>query len=457
MIAKINMTEHPSFHNRYGISRYPTLLFFDGNGENPDKYEGLKYDGYGELDGLTEFLERKSGIKMSDAAQYQPVSNGVPPPINMKSKPSVSQVRAIQSRPAPAAPSGCLICRDFSGPDRVAAQYPRENLPRTHDITGYLADALCEPFSSPTDKARAIFTWLHHNIAYDVDAFFNNAVKHVEPKDTIASGRAVCGGYAGVYAEIARKAGLDAVMVTGHGKGYGYSALKPGEPLPPRNPTGHAWNAVRIDGGEWKLLDPCWGAGNVGNQVYNKHFTASQFTMSNEDFGRKHFPQDSKYFFRADGSIPTWEEYILGPTGGEPLQLFGSVEDHGVSQTSFTPGQKYIPFPSNPNEVIRFQFSKMCEHWDHEKNGKGKPYCLILKIKGVPGKDDDYVALESNDFWWWVDIKARDLGRPGDSISCFAVESLRGRDARGLTAKEYMAVKGTCAMKFGGVAAWELV
>jgi hypothetical protein len=245
-------------------------------------------------------------------------------------------------------------------------------------------------------------------------------------------------------------------MVTGHGKGYGYSALKPGEPIPPPNPSGHAWNAVRIDGGEWKLLDACWGAGNVGNQVYNKHFTPSYFTMSNDDFGLKHFPQDDRYFFRSDRTIPTWEQYYLGPDGGEPLQIFGSGgEDHGINGRSFQPPLKHIKVHSG--ETVRFQFSKVCEHWDHEKNGKGKPYPLVLKIWGVDGKKEDYVPFESNDFWWWADINARDLGAPGQVVTCMAVETVNGKNARGMTRAEWLQKKGRSAMSFGGVAAWELV
>lgn len=74
-------------------------------------------------------------------------------------------------------------------------------------------------------------------------------------------------------------------MVGGHGKGYGFHPLKEGERPPPRKASGHAWNAVKIDNGYWKLLDACWGAGSVSGQSYNQHFSPHQFTASNEMFG----------------------------------------------------------------------------------------------------------------------------------------------------------------------------
>lgn len=292
-----------------------------------------------------------------------------------------------------------------------------------------------------------------------MDAFFNKTVKHMEPIDTIHKGLAVCGGYAGLYAAIALKAGLECVMVTGHGKGYGYTRMQPGERPPPREPTGHAWNAVRIDGGEWKLLDPCWGAGNVlgeGSREYKKDFTPSWLTMSNEDFGLKHFPQDERYFFHADGSVPTWEEYMRGPTQEEPLTINGKAEDNGLSEKSFQPSQKYIRVDTRTR--IRFQFSKVCEHWDHERNGKGKPYCVILKVGGRDGKKDDFIAFESNDMFWWVDVNARGLGVPGQTVSVYTVTSVNDKDARGMTKEQYLAKKGKPgSMGFGVICAWELV
>jgi hypothetical protein len=193
----------------------------------------------------------------------------------------------------------------------------------------------------------------------------------------------------------------------------------------------------------------------VGNQAYTKNFKPSLFTMSNEDFGLRHFPQDKSHFFRADGKIPTWAEYMIGPAGAEELQLYSAADEHGFSGVSFSPRAKRISVSSN--EVIRFQFSKLCEHWDHEKNGKGKPYCMLLKIGGLDGRKEDRVPFENNDFWWWIDVKARDLGAPGQTVSCYAVTSVNGKDARGMTRNEYLGKKGKAGMGFAGIAAWELV
>ncbi|KAI0896814.1 hypothetical protein F4806DRAFT_463024 [Annulohypoxylon nitens] len=375
-----------------------------------------------------------------------------PPPVPVSSRPTFNQIDAVATRTS----TSCLICRDFSAPDNVAAQYPNHSLPR-HDPVGYLANVLCGPFPSATDKARAIFTWCHHNIAYNVEEFFGKCIQHRNVDDTIFHGKAVCQGYAEVYQAIAQRAGLQCIVVGGHGKGYGYKPLRRGEPPPPRDPSGHAWNAVCIDNGEWNLIDACWGAGSVGDNKYHKQFKPQMFCLSNDLFGLKHFPSDERYFFRTDGRILTWEEYILGPTKGEKAEFYGTATDEGVSEFTFSPAEKHVSVYSG--EVVRFQFSKVCEHWVPERHGKGRSYLLLMKIHGLDGRKEDMVPLETDGFWWWTDIPARDLGAPGQTIFLYALTTLNNKDARGVTKEEYYRVKNGngYSMSWAIFAKWELV
>ncbi|KAK8090560.1 hypothetical protein PG994_000065 [Apiospora phragmitis] len=205
-----------------------------------------------------------------------------------------------------------------------------------------------------------------------------------------------------------------------------------------------------IDNGEWKLLDACWGAGNVGDGVYNKAFKPEMFYLSNELFGLKHFPGDSRHFYRSDGSIPTWEEYMIGPTRGEKAACYGTATDEGISAYTFSPAEKHIRV--NSNEVVRFQFSKVCEHWMAEKHGRGPNYLLMMKIRGLDGRKDDLVVLETDGFWWWTDIRARDLGVPGQKIWLYGLNRLNDKDVRGLTKQEYLRTIGSGSYSMG----WEI-
>lgn len=386
----------------------------------------------------------------------RPTTDGAPPPVPTASRPTAAQIDAFSARGSSSGQGSneCFTCKDWSGPDSIAAQYPRQSIPG-NDAVGYLAHHLCSPFPSYNDKARAIFTWFHHNIMYDVVSFFNDNVRNQTAEQTIRSGLAVCQGYAETYKDIAVRAGLQCVVVTGHGKGIGYTPLKAGERPPPPKPDGHAWNAVRVDGGKWNLLDACWGAGHLCNNLYKQKFSPKEFTLSNEEFGARHFPQNPQHQFREDGRTVTWDEYYLGKANGAPVQVYGNVGDEGISDTSIEPAGKEIAVYSG--HVIRFQFSKVCPHWTSEKNGLGKPPLFLLEIHGADGRKDDMVPIKTDGYWHWADVKAHDLGAPGQKIQLVQVSTWGDRDGRGLSESEYFAKRFQTRRAHAYLCQWELV
>lgn len=238
--------------------------------------------------------------------------------------------------------------------------------------------------------------------------------------------------------------------------GYGHNALSPGAPIPPRDVSGHAWNAVRIDNGEWKLIDACWGAGNVSgaNMPYERNFKPHHFTMSNDEFGIEHYPENSRYFFRDDGrpSI-TWEEYMLSDAGGEKRTVYsGAVETHGLDEQSFSPKLMDVKL-NDPNSgpTVRFQFNKICQHYDLV--GKhGKPYLFYIKWER-PGQEDVYRVFQTDGYYWWLDVPRHELGRPGDDLAVFFTKTYNNNiDGRGLTEAQFL--KGMRMGRPGGWNGW---
>lgn len=385
----------------------------------------------------------------------QRATDEAPPPVPLASRPTMAQIEAVSTRAASGMEEECWVCKDWSGPDNVAAQYPRQSLPR-NDPVGYLAQVLCDPFPSYTDKARAIFTWFHHNIAYDTVSFFGKCVKHVAVDDTIFTGKAVCQGYAEVYKAIANRAGLECVLISGHGKGIGHKDLKPGEPVPPRPKSNHAWNAVRIDGGKWNLIDACWGAGHVDSatQSFTPKFNQEMFIATNEIFGERHLPTEDQYQFRNDGRAIGWEEYFIGEGIYEKPTYYTTAGPEGILERSVQPKEKYISV--NSNEVIRFQWSKICPHWKYEEKGRPKAPLLFLSIHGKDGRKDDMVPIETDGYWSWCDVRASDLGAPGQELQVAVITNIGGKDARGLTAEEYFSKRGKVGMSWSYLLRWEL-
>ena len=354
-----------------------------------------------------------------------------------------------------------MKCRDFSGPDIHASRFPRESIP-TQD-TNWLAHQLTDPFPSVTDKARAIFTWLHHNIAYNTEAFFSGNLQPATPASTIATGLAVCEGYAGLFTALASQVRLESIVITGHGMGYGGTKdFVAGQPLPPVK-AGHAWNVVRIDDGEWKLIDACWGAGHIeDDKKFHKRFHPDYFTMPNDEFGLKHFPMDAGLFYRSDGGAMTWEEYWLGPDspagGAQKVTVYnGCREEHSLAEDGFRPRGRHIATRGvRGKQRIQFQMETVCEHWDPARMGAGRPYVYLLQIGGRDGRERRQVPFQTNGRHWWVDIAVEELGCPGQTVQVNALKTVGGADARGWSVKDYEAVVGRKGMSWTGVAAWQL-
>ncbi|GAB1734414.1 hypothetical protein NU195Hw_g9506t1 [Hortaea werneckii] len=408
----------------------------------------------------------------------QPSTPGIPPPVPKASRPDLAALQASKPKLNNAAPasttssSTCLHCRDFTAADTHAARFPLHSLP-TKDLT-QLAHQLTAPFpSSPTDQARAIFTWLHHNIVYDTQAFFSGNLRPSSPQSTLESGLAVCEGYAGLFTALALKSGLESYVISGHGKGFGFSQLGPHDPLPSYN-AGHAWNAVRLPdspacgpAGGWKLIDACWGAGHIcgNNNLFKKEFAPEKFTQTNEAFGLDHFPGDPNHQLRGDGSTVGWEDYIRAGKKGCQAQFFaGYTAPEGVDESSFLPRENPIPVRNAPQYAqsgsVRFSFQKVCPHWDPLRHGRGAYYLYALQL---PGEGKKMVPFETNaQGVWWCDVPARDLWPSGGNagsgeVKVLAVTSFRGGDGRGVTAAEFRQWQGRCAMGWGYVAKWDVV
>lgn len=376
----------------------------------------------------------------------------------------------VTAAPSVPASDECLVCRDFSGPDNHAARYPRESLP-TQDMT-WLANELTSPFPSLTDKARAIFTWLHHNVFYDTHAFFNNCVKPSTPASTLSTGLAVCEGYAGLFSALATHAGLEAVVVGGHGKGFGHVALAPGASVPPYKGN-HAWNAVKIDGGRWKLIDACWGAGAIAGvgQPYKQRFEPAMFSISNEEFGLKHFPENRRHFYREDGRPDlTWDEYVLTdpdrPNGVESLKVYSDADKRTIGRKTFSPQGLHISI-STPG-TMRFQFGLLCPHWTLARHSHIQHAGLfLLMIHGVDGRKDERLPFAhvagsgsaGGGEFWYVDVpNARMLGAPGQKLQLAVLTSFGDqKDASGVTVQEFQEKVGRVGMAWAYVAEWELV
>jgi hypothetical protein len=322
--------------------------------------------------------------------------------------------------------------------DAHAACFPRED---QHSLE-HLAYDLTSPFESITDKSRAIFMWLHHNINYDTHSFFNNCIKSSTPESTLRSGLAVCEGYAGLFANIASNAGLHALVVNGHGKGFGYVANESGQ-VPPFT-SNHAWNAVVLDDNQWHLIDSCWGAGAIDGSGYTRRFAPQWFTSTNEEFGTRHFPTEDGHQMREDGTLKTWAEYILAPAGPLELSYFNKG---GFTHETLWPNVKYIA----SGYQHTFHIERGCCHMDRRD---WEHYVLVIAVSkdgnDVNGKR---VVMDHDEEGGWT--AQLDVPSGEAMVTMLAVNTWDRQDAKGLDPGVVRGEWGRKQMTFQGIIRWE--
>jgi hypothetical protein len=152
--------------------------------------------------------------------------------------------------------------------------------------TAALASVIAESTSDPEQRLRMLYRWISLNIAYDADAFFSGTTQAQTGNEVLKKRKAVCAGYATLFAEVAEKFKVAAVVISGGVKGFGY--------VRGRELGAHAWNAVKLNG-QWFLLDSTWGAGSIMDGKFVREFNPHFFLTPPELLAYTHLPADDKW------------------------------------------------------------------------------------------------------------------------------------------------------------------
>lgn len=192
----------------------------------------------------------------------------------------------------------CLLAL-FSTPNAVAATLTPQELaaidahalaapPEAEKSSKTLAAYLTRGLQTDQEKVRAIYRWIGDRIDYDVDAFLAGKLSKMSASEVLAKRISVCDGFATLFAELAREAGLDVKTIPGFAKGY------VGQGAHHFDTPNHMWNAMKLDG-EWRMIDSTWGAGYVEQGRYKKALSEAFFLVPPEQFVFSHFPQESAW------------------------------------------------------------------------------------------------------------------------------------------------------------------
>lgn len=200
------------------------------------------------------------------------------------------------------------------------------------------AKKITASFTSDEDKYRAIFTWVAHHIAYDIEALTDKTKRITDPKLVLSQKKAACGGYATLFKALCVAVDLPCERVFGWTKNYPTHIDNPLSDKPT-----HAWNAIKINN-EWHLCDVTWAAGSIkNNSSFQFKFKDYYFCTPPALFAAKHFPLDEKWFLDAEMDE---EKFVKAP------HLYGHGVQLGVNHVSHQEGV----LTYKQGRVVKFEF-----------------------------------------------------------------------------------------------------
>lgn len=221
---------------------------------------------------------------------------------------------------------------------------PREQETDLVTVAKYLVRDERDPFQ----RIKALHDYVADRVAYDVPAYRSRSFPPQTPEAVFQNRKAVCAGYANLFAAMGQAAGEEIVTLTGD------------VPTPTEDWEfeSHAWNAVRIEG-EWYLVDVTWNAGHVSGDVFTREYKTEYLFMPPREFLQRHLPEE-----------PTWQLLEKPLDRGEAMrQSRAYIQEHHAHlldpqkpRTERPAGEKRvwegirILAPSRPGTEVRGRF-----------------------------------------------------------------------------------------------------
>jgi len=168
---------------------------------------------------------------------------------------------------------------NFQATDSIMLAIPDQLTYSTQDIANFIDTH----FDEDIEQLSAIFTWLTHNITYDL-----GEQRDYLPADelesyileTLKQRKGICQAYAEVFHDICQKLSIPSQVVSGF-------AIAEED----KTPVSHAWIAA-YESSSWKLFDATFGAGYVMEGKYFKEIDSVYFNADPDFLIQSHYPFD---------------------------------------------------------------------------------------------------------------------------------------------------------------------
>lgn len=173
---------------------------------------------------------------------------------------------------------------EYASVDNLMLKIPDSLTISTTKLSAYINSN----FHNPTDKSRAIFSWITQNIQYDLDNmfainFYQNNEELLDKALKTHSG--ICMHYATLFKDLAVKTGIKSIVISGYTKQNGFVDYIP-----------HVWCGALIDS-SWFLFDPTWGSGFIQDKKFVKKVNNYYYKTKPQDLIKSHIPFDPMWEF----------------------------------------------------------------------------------------------------------------------------------------------------------------
>lgn len=153
-----------------------------------------------------------------------------------------------------------------------------------------VAQQLTEGCRTDYEKIKAIHDWICTYLHYDNDSLSKSNISPYSSTEVLKSRKAVCLGFANLYAALCRSIGIPCSVVTGYALGISSGSTEWTEKIVSGSEENHAWNEVYVDG-RWVIVDSTWDTFNSyenGEMKKGGHISHLYFDANIDFFSSNH-------------------------------------------------------------------------------------------------------------------------------------------------------------------------
>ncbi len=206
---------------------------------------------------------------------------------------------------------------------------------------GTISSIVTRPYTDKEEKVRAIYSWIAHNIEYDVKMARSGNISKNSPTEVLQYRKAVGIGFASLFQDMCSSADIRCLTADGYLK---YSAEQIGESDVEIN---HSWAVVQLGKSpeQWYYVDVALASGNTdaAMKTFTPAFSPAYFFPDRKTFNWQHFPDNEAWKL---GEAPkTKKDFYALPvikTGAYEFELtkfspaMGKIKTKSVAEVTFS-------------------------------------------------------------------------------------------------------------------------